>query len=149
MSCEVRDHGVDGSGEIIRDKLANYNADKKYKLASGKDMLIEIKTAPEWLNSFFTFKVFCLRECVSDSAWVCVPRVAGYYLFKPSAIEKMLGYRHAIYKGFSPNDIAVRIPMSDILQMVEDKDALYREWRPKAVRYVQQNLEILTRDKKK
>lgn len=150
LMCEVSDNGVDGTGDLITDKLANYNADKKYALSNGKDMLVEIKTAPEWLNKFFTFKVFCLKKCIADGAWVSVPRVAGYYLFKPQSLEKMVAeYKHDKYRGFSKTDWAVRIPMDDITQMVTDNFALYREWSPKAVRYIKVNLDILNREKKK
>lgn len=149
LICKLSDNGVDGSGKLIKNKLENYNADKKYSLPSGKNILIEIKTAPEWLNSFFTFKVFCLRECVNENAWVCVPRIKCYYLFKPKCLTKMLQYDHAIYKGFSPNDKAVRIPMRDIEEMVKNKMALYREWMPKPQFYINDNINILTREKNK
>jgi hypothetical protein len=149
LTCEVHDHGVDGTGELITDKLANYNADKKYAFEGGKEMLIEVKTAPEWLTKFFTFKVFCLKECVAEDAWVCVPRMASYYLFEKPALQKMLKFKHAIYRGFSPNDLAVRIPMEKINKMVDDKIAHHHSWMPKAKKHVEKNRVTLTREKKK
>ncbi len=164
LICELSDYGVDGTGELILDKLTNYNADKKYHILKlEKELLVEIKTAPEYLNGFFTFKVFCLRECVSEGAWICVPaagierRPSGYFLFKPAALEIMLDKKKYVQrkywnettnKGFSPNDIAVRIPMGHIQQMVDDKLAIWRDWMPKAKRYIQEHLDILTREKK-
>jgi hypothetical protein len=149
LICKLSDNGVDGSGKIIRSKLENYNADKKYTLPSGKNILIEIKTAPEWLDSFFTFKVFCLKECINENSLICVPRIKHYYIFKTKSLEKMLQYNHSIYRGFSPNDKAVRIPMYDIKEMVKNKMVIYREWGPKSYRYIEKNMDILTREKNK
>jgi hypothetical protein len=148
LNCEVTDHGVDGTGKFIRDKLENYNADKKYTFSEDKELLIEIKTAPEWLNAFYTFKAFCLKQCIQEEAWICVPRLAGYHIFESPALEKMLKYKHKIYRGFSPVDKAVRIPMEDIDQMVTDKLAYYQKWTAKAKGFVKKNQKILTREKK-
>ena len=149
ITCEVEDHGVDGSGRLIRDTLPNHNADKKFILEDGREWLIEIKTAPEYLRKFFTFKVFCLEQCIEQGAWVSVPRLAQYYLFKPSCLEQFLNsHEHRIYRGFSPNDVSVRIPMDFINNMIHEHHAMHRTWKPRAKMFVDANQEILTRERK-
>ena len=148
--CEVEDYGVDGSGRLIRETLPNHNADKKFVLANGREWLIEIKTAPESLTKFFTFKVHCLQQYIKQGAWVSVPRLNEYYLFSPTALQHFLdNFEHRIYHGFSPNDIAVRVQMDFTDRMVDEQHGIRRPWEPRAQMYVNKNAKLLTRERKR
>jgi len=157
MDCDVADYGVDGSGTLIRGKLPNYNADKKFTFADGKEMLIEVKTAPEGLEDFFTFKVFCLKKCVEQNALVCVPQMRGYHLFEVPALKLLLDKKlfvHKIYRGFSPNDPAVRIwteedGRMDMQEMLAQKLVWFKRWSPEATQFNQNHKEILTRERQR
>jgi len=151
--CKVHDHGVDGTGTIIFDKLSCYDADKLFEFTNGVKQAIEIKTAIEACDgNFFTFKVFCLEQCIREDAWVCVPRRRWFYLFTPDALKKMLDkklFEQRIYHDFSDNDKAVRISMEYIhYNMISDGIAFRRNWGPESQKYVYDNVDILFREKK-
>lgn len=145
--CNVEDYGVDGSGELIETKLSNYNADKLFKFVD-KTLQIEIKTVPEWLTKFFTFKTFCLKECVKQKAFIVVPRMDHFYWFSTESIEKILKYPSKIYHGFSSTDLAVRIFMDSVEGLIKDKLVFRNKWKPKSKEYILKNKEVLLRDKK-
>ena len=123
----------------------------------GKEMLIEVKTAPEGLEDFFTFKVFCLKKCVEQNALICVPQMRGYHLFEVPALELLLDKKlfvHKIYRGFSPNDPAVRIwaeedGRMDMQEMLAQKLVWFKRWSPEATQFNQQHKEILTRERQR
>lgn len=145
--CSIIEWGVDNSGELIEGKLNNFNVDKKFILdKDGQhiEMLVEIKTAPENLKSFFTFKVSSLKQCVKQFANILLPRLQEFYIFDPSKISKMLCFDHKIYPGFSPNDLAVRIPMVEINKLSQP---FY--WNTNAKKFINSNKELLTREKKR
>lgn len=130
----IHEHGVDNSGNLIEGKLDNYNADKRF-IVDGEDFLVEVKTVPEWCTKFFTFKTFVLEQCLKQKANILVPKLKEYFIFYPSAIEIMLTYPSQIYYGFSPNDPAVRINMSDILALVN----IRRLWLTDAKKFIKKH----------
>lgn len=148
MLCDIKETGVDNTGALIEGNLKNYNADKTFVFKDGHKLLIEIKTAPEYLKNFFTFKVFSLKECLKQQARIVVPRIACYYLFGLDSIEHMLTLPAKIYEKFSPNDPAIRIYMDTHMDsMLKNQSVLKREWTVKAKKYIEENKDLLTRDK--
>lgn len=147
--CQVTvdDHGVDNSGELITESLANHNLDKKYYI-DGKLKYIEIKTAPEYLESFYTFKVFSIKEAIRQNGIVALVKFNYYYLFGKEALSWMLSnLEHRIYKGFSPNDIAVRVKNFHIDEFVKQKWVIHRNWRCQARSFLDTKRDILLREK--
>lgn len=146
--CNVIDNGVDGEGNFIRGKLDNYNVDKVYIFEDGTKKNIEIKTAPEWLEKFFTFKSFSLKGCIEQYAGVMVPKLNHYYYFPEDVIEWMLSYPHRIYPPFCPNKPAVRIPMKDIEAKIASGKVEKNIWHTGVHNLIEEYKPILTREKK-
>lgn len=152
--CEVEEHGVDNDGNLILNRLPNYNVDKIFKFKDGRQINIEIKTIPEYVRNFFTFKVSSLKSCLEQNAHVLVPKKDNYYLILNKGINEILNnYPHKIYwnfktnKGFSPNNLAVRIFSEDIEKFIKEKNIAKREWKIKAKRFIQKNNETLFKEK--
>ena len=143
-TIEVLDHGVDGSGALIEGALANANPDKIFRSSSGKEMVVEVKTAPPHLKAFLTFKVSSLVSCQKSGAFVFVPRRDGYFLFGKTSVAYMLdSYVQKVYQAFSPNDMAIRIPRADLEAMYRENRLTYRRWMPCAVEHISYHWEIL------
>lgn len=144
----LSENGIDNSGNLIEKNLNNHNVDKKY-IINGKEELIEIKTAPEFLNNFYSFKVFSIKKACEQNAKVALTKCKEYFIFGKRSLEWMLeNLPHKIYSGFSPNDIAVRIYKDQLDDLINKKLIIHKEWCEEANNYIDKYKFILTRDKK-
>jgi hypothetical protein len=115
---ELERCGVDPSGEVLKNLPLGCNIDRRYNFEDGKSYLLEIKTAPDECETkwdFFTFKASSLKHCLKYDAFILVPMSSRYYLFSPKALNIILNSGNIrVYKGFSPNDKAVRLGISKV-----------------------------------
>src|SRR3954463_13760880 len=74
LRCRTGDTGVDNSGGLIRGKIGHCNPDKIFRFPHGWK-LVEIKTIPEYLYQFMTFKVRSFASCIKNEAVVLVPKL--------------------------------------------------------------------------
>lgn len=143
----LNENGIDNSGNLIENNLNNHNVDKKY-LIDGKEELIEIKTAPEFLNNFYSFKVFSIKKVCEQNAKVALTKCKEYFIFGKGSLEWMLeNLPHKIYSGFSPNDIAVRIYKDQINDLINKKLVIHKEWCEDSMKNIERYKFILMRDK--
>jgi len=143
----LNENGIDNSGNLIENNLNNHNVDKKY-LIDGKEELIEIKTAPEFLNNFYSFKVFSIKKACEQNAKVALTKCKEYFIFGKGSLEWMLeNLPHKIYSGFSPNDIAVRIYKDQINDLINKKLVIHKEWCEDSMKNIERYKFILMRDK--
>lgn len=149
QECDIEEHGVDNAGKLITTRLPNYNVDKIFVFQKGGRAHIEIKTCPDGLDKFFTFKVTSLMQCVNESAYILVPQSQAYYLVKPETSEYLLTFEHKIYPRFSPNDPAVRIYKNEIIDLVDFGGIVKKKWMPEASRLIAANCKELFREKAK
>ena len=147
--CEVEWNGVDCTGEVIEGSIGHHDADWKFTFESGEVRLIEIKTIPEWCTEFCTFKVTSLQACVADGAWICVPRFASYCMYSPEACRRLLRFEARIYKGFSPNDPAVRFYASTTAELMEAGLVECHGWQATARAIIERNHATLFEEKRK
>ena len=147
--CKIQEHGVDNDGKLILNRLPNYNVDKIFKFNNGKEVHIEIKTIPEYVKSFFTFKISSLKSCVDEKAYILVPRENSYYLISHETIIYILNkFPKKIYDKFSKNDLAVRLYSEHISEFVIDKKIIMKNWKDKAKQFIYNNYDILFKEKK-
>ena len=145
----LNENGIDNLGNLIENNLNNHNVDKKY-LIDGKEELIEIKTAPEFLNNFYSFKVFSIKKVCEQNAKVALTKCKEYFIFGKGSLEWMLeNLPHKIYSGFSPNDIAVRIYKDQINDLINKKLVIHKEWCEDSMKNIEKHKFILTREKQK
>jgi hypothetical protein len=150
---EVIEHGVDNTGKLILGKLPNYNVDKIFFYKTkNKKILAEIKTIPENLCSFMTFKERSLIECIKNKACIIVPKRYKYYLYKKEACFYLYeNYNSKIYwnfktgRGFSPNDPAVRIYSEHISKLIKSKLIKVYTWGEAARKKIEENWKILSK----
>ena len=143
----LNENGIDNLGNLIENNLNNHNVDKKY-LIDGKEELIEIKTAPEFLNNFYSFKVFSIKKVCEQNAKVALTKCKEYFIFGKGSLEWMLeNLPHKIYSGFSPNDIAVRIYKDQINDLINKKLVIHKEWCEDSMKNIERYKFILMRDK--
>lgn len=146
-NVEIRAYGVDNSGNLIDHTLQNHNVDMCF-LIDGKEWFFEIKTAPEHLDSFYTFKVFSLRQALQQKAVVALTKMDYYYIFGAGALTWMLdNLPHAIYPRFSPNDTAVRIFAHQVNDLYHAKHIMFRKWNPQAKNFIEINRAVLSKQK--
>lgn len=143
---KIRNNGVDNSGGLIEGNLHNHNVDMCFDI-DGKDWYFEIKTAPEYCDSFYTFKVYSLQQTLLQNAKLVLPKLGFYYIFSKPAIQWMLNLKHSIYPRFSPNDMAVRIMASQVNDLYNSKMLIFREWSPLAKKLVNQHKDFLLQEK--
>lgn len=147
--CEVTvdDHGVDNSGGLIEGNLENYNPDKKFSI-NGKMKYVEIKTAPEYLENFYTFKVFSIQETLKNNGILALVQFKHYFLFGEKSMTWMLSnLEHKIYRGFSPNDIAIRVNTFHLDEFIKQKWILHRNWSKDTRIFLDNHQDILLREK--
>jgi len=145
----LSENGIDNSGNLIENNLKNHNVDKKY-IINGKEELIEIKTAPEFLNNFYSFKVFSIKKACEQNAKVALTKCKEYFIFGKISLEWMLeNLPHKIYSGFSPNDIAVRIYKNQINDLINKKLVIHKEWCEDSMKNIERYKVVLTREKQK
>lgn len=145
----TEDHGVDNSGGLITGNLYNHNLDKRFCI-DGKCKYIEIKTAPEYLEKFYTFKVFSIKEALKQEGVIALVKFNYYYIFGKNALAWMLkNLEHKIYRGFSPNDISLRINTVHLNEFVEQKWVVYRKWTTEVKSFLDSNKDVLLREKEK
>jgi len=125
-------YGCGHDGKIIT-KAEDVNAkpDKKF-IVDGKEILIEIKAYDRSNGNprkMMTIKTHSLKECVKYNAFIVVPSVEVWAILPPASLEYVLGYGESkIYKGFSPNDPAIRMTSMDIGIMLDAKAISIRPW---------------------
>lgn len=139
--CTLEDNGADNTGGLIEGNLPSHAPDFKFTFyPDGYVELVEVKTAPESLRAFATFKVSSLRSCVDHDAWLLFPRLRHYYLFPSGTLRGWLDtYEQVIYPKFSPNDLAVRVPTDDL--------GPPEAWSPVALAFIEKHRDRLTREK--
>ena len=146
FNCEILENGVDNSGKLIINELDNNNPDKILKFKD-KKILLEIKTIPEYINNFFTFKVSSLRSCLEHNAIILVPKKYEFFIIQTQAISKLLQYPHKIYDRFSPNDLAIRIYKKDIEEMLSNRYMIKSKWGNLSGKFIENNYNVLFRKK--
>ena len=113
QKCNVSftDNGVDNSGDVIFDSQGvDFTTPDFVFHYPNEDKITEIKTAPEYLNKYYTFKACCFKTAVKLQSRVILCRLGYYDEFSPVAAEWMLNnLKTTTYRNFSPNDPAVRI----------------------------------------
>jgi hypothetical protein len=146
--CVVKENGVDNSGRLIEGRLPNHNVDKHFEYSDGTSENIEIKTIPEYVKKFFTFKVFSLNSCVQQNASIIVPRSWAYYKIPTETCEHFYNdYPHKIYPRFSENYLAVRVYMDKIEELISKEKIIQCEWTSKAKKLIKLNYNILFRER--
>ena len=143
----VEDYGVDNSGELLTQSLSNHNLDKKYFI-NGELKYIEIKTAPEYLENFYTFKIFSIKEVLKQNGIIALVKFNYYYLFGKNALSWMLSnLEHKIYRAFSPNDISIRVNKFHLEELIKQKWVIHKNWHCQSKLFLDKNKNILLRDK--
>lgn len=136
------DNGVDNTGELIEGPLAHHNTDFIFNKQE-----IEIKTIPEWCP-FFTFKVFSLENCKKKGALIVVPKSTHYFTFLPHSIERMLiEIPKTIYRGFSPNDLALRVYEKVAKRYIDNGWIKKEDWGAEALKYINKHKSVLFKEK--
>jgi hypothetical protein len=138
VNVELIPYGCGPDGEVIKGHI-NDIADALYKIGP-VETLVEIKTAPEYLDKFFTFKVSALKKCVKHNASLLVCKHETFWMCNSIAkIQEMMDdLEHKIYYGFSPNDLAVRMTKELI-----EYYFLHVEWCEPAQEYINVNKGVL------
>lgn len=151
-NCSVEENGVDNTGKLINKKVT-CDADKLFVFKERPETLrfteelIEIKCWAENL-SFMTFKVNNFKSYIEQGANVVVPRTKDYHFFYPAALIWMLdNLDQAIYRGFSANDLAVRISMNQVENLLKKGYGFSNQWLPQSSNFINENKNILTKDK--
>jgi hypothetical protein len=143
LSVECIENGVDPTGEVIHGNIDD-EYDYIYNItdnAAEEDFQrkIEIKTAPEYLDKFFSFKVSSLKRCVKYGADLIVCKINSFWHMPLDHITPILEvFPHKIYYGFSPNDKAVRLLKEDVENYLIKSD-----WHEDARYYIKSNVNIL------
>jgi hypothetical protein len=147
--CDKIEYGVDNDGNVIDGSLPNDNVDNIFVFGNNKRK-VEIKTIPEWCNDFMTFKASSLRSCVRQKAYIIVPKRFVFYTFSTKMCEYMhRNYTHQIYKGFSPNDPAVRIFKRDIEKFMAQKGIVVKEWTQDCRDIIEADWSLLSQEKRR
>jgi hypothetical protein len=146
--CSVEEYGVDNSGRVILGRLPNSNVDKVFNFANGNKRLIEIKTIPERVKNFFTFKISSLLTCVEQNAYIIVPRSCSYYVLSPDICDYFYkNYPHNIYKNFAFGKRAVRIYMNDIEKLIGENKIIRKQWSSGSKKLIDKNYNVLFRQR--
>lgn len=146
--CCLEDYGVDNSGKIILGRLPNINVDKVFHFANGKKKFIEIKTIPEGVKKFFTFKASSLLSCVEQNAYIIVPRSCSYYVLPPDICDYFYkNYTHEVYSNFAFGKKAVRIYMNDIEKLIKENKIIRKEWSSGSKKLINKNYNVLFRQR--
>lgn len=156
--CRVEESGVDNSGEVIVEKLPNYNADKKYVFGPSDETLVEIcghQTVHYHADLYFaTFKVDKLQRLASCTAVdnIIMPILDVYYVFGPEAAEHILnrlppvmgpkswGYKEVIQ--INRTNLSGCQPTS-LSEMEAANFIAVHKWLPQAQAYVFDHADIL------
>jgi len=158
--CVIEERGVDNSGELIEGVLSKQTVDKTFRFAKGNFINIEIKTIPEYLDSFMTIKASALKVCTKEKGWLVVPKKNFYFIFPTRTCKHLYeNYSHKIYwdfeknRGFSPNDKAVRIFSNQIDELLKQdpkkgcNPIIKKNWCKKAKDFIEVNWNILSRER--
>jgi hypothetical protein len=141
--CTIIDYGVDNTGDIINGNLLNNNVDNIF-IWQDKETKIEIKTMPEYLKNFMTFKVCSLKSCIEQKAYILVAKRFKFYLLSPILCKYLKdNYTHKIYEQFSPNDKAVRIFNEDIKKFCLKKILTEKKWPESSRAIIEKNWNFL------
>jgi len=145
----LSENGIDNLGNLIENNLNNHNVDKKY-IIGNEEELVEIKTAPEFLDSFYSFKVFSINQAYKQNAKIALTKCKEYFIFGKGSMEWMLeNLPHKIYSGFSPNDIAVRIYKDQLNYLINKKLVIHKYWCEDSMKNIEKYKFLLTREKQK
>jgi hypothetical protein len=131
-------YGCGPDGEVIKGHI-NDIADALY-IIGDHERLVEIKTAPEYLKKFFTFKVSSLKRCVKHEAHLLVCKHEEFWICSDIAkIQEMIDFlEHKIHYGFSPNDLSIRMDANLIEHYFNNS-----KWCETAQDQINQNKEVL------
>jgi hypothetical protein len=147
--CEKIEYGVDNDGNVVHGNLENDNVDNIFVFGDNQRK-IEIKTIPEFVENFMTFKASSLRSCFRQNAYIVVPKRFVFYTYSTSICEELhRKYPHKIYDRFSPNDPAVRIYKSDIEKFMVKKEIMVKEWTQSCKELIEDNWELLSKEKER
>ena len=128
------DAGIDNSGEVIFESSKKFSDPDFCFKFKDFERNKEIKTAPEYLRKYYTFKASAIKKAVQNDADVVLCRMEYYDTFDKAACEWMIkNLKQAVYKNFSPNDPAFRIS-----QVFTDREFY------KATPYYDPDLQILS-----
>ena len=145
--CEKIEYGVDNDGNVVHGNLKNNNVDNIFVFGDDQRK-VEIKTIPEWCNDFMTFKASSLRSCVQQEAYIIVPKRLVFYTYSTKMCDHLYKkYHHQIYRGFSPNDPAIRIYEKDIKIFMKKSGILVKEWTQECRELVEENWGLLSKEK--
>lgn len=114
------DTGVDNNGDVIIENSTGRDfsvPDFCFDFGDHKRTK-EIKTAPEYLKKYYTFKTCSIKKAVELQSDVVLCRLEYYDTFDPTACQWMLdNLKSRIYRNLSPNDLSIRIS-----QLIADRD---------------------------
>lgn len=151
--CEKVEYGVDNDGNVVRGNLMNDNVDNIFVFGNN-NFKIEFKTIPEWCNNFMTFKASSLKSCVQQEARIIVPKRFVFYSYSVSTCKHLHDkHPHRIYwnfktnKGFSPNDLAVRVYKKEIEDFVSKRSVLVYRWPDVCRTLIEDNWKFLSKEK--
>lgn len=131
-------YGCGPDGEVIKGHISD-DGDAKYYIGS-EEKIVEIKTCPEYLTKFFTFKVSALKKCIKNNATLLVVKKGEFWTCSDAKLLKeMVDFlEHKIYYAFSPNDLAVRLNKELIEHYFNNS-----EWSTPALEYIESNEMLL------
>ena len=116
---EIKDHGIDGDGKLIEHTGKKIkNLDKKFYL-NGVPYFVEIKTCDMGKDyvelPFITLKTSTMINTISVEGRIVIVDRNWWMILRTDCLKKLLkGYDHKIYRGFSPNDLAIRVPAKEL-----------------------------------
>jgi hypothetical protein len=144
----IIENGVDNEGKLIKDNLKNNNVDKIFVFKKDKILKVEIKTIPEHLNRFMTFKASSLKACIEQNAIIMVPKRYIFYILLKKSIKFLYEkFDHKIYENFSSNDLAIRIYKNTIDKLIKNKEMIVVEWSAEARNIIENNWDLLSKER--
>lgn len=147
--CSVEEHGVDNTGSLILGRLPNDNVDKKINFTDGSpSMLFEIKAAPDWCNDFHTLKKYTVESCLRQRAFFFVPQTFRYFMYGNEALKAVQDNYRLIKPRKWGSKPCWRPDMEFIMELVEKKLVLLRNWTPEALEYIERFKDILTEERR-
>ena len=146
-------YGCGHDGKIItKAKDVNAKPDKKF-IVDGKEYLIEIKSYDRSSGDpreMITMKVHSIEECIKYNAFIVIPALDVWSIFPLVSLKYVLGYAEPrIYKGFSPNDLSIRLSAMEISLMLSSDMIKMYNWSLESKNKIQKNWDKLFIKEKK
>lgn len=147
--CSVEEHGVDNTGKLILGRLPNDNVDKKFNFTDGSpSMLVEIKGVPDWCNDFHTLKKYTVHSCLRQKAFFFAPQTSRYFMYGNEALRAVMENYRLIRPRTWGRKPCWRPDMEFIMELVEKKLVVLRDWTPSALAYIERFREVLTEERR-